>query len=334
MAPGRCTELAQDADILFHWPRGARMGSRVTPGLAILYEHPDWSRPLFAALDRRGVAYRPIRLTDHVFDPGERAIPAPVVLSRVAMSGFLRDPEHGIFYAQSLLAHWRANGAHVLNGPEVLAVDASKARQLSLIAGLGLGIPATRVVHRREEILAAARGMAFPLLLKANVGGSGAAIARYDSEDALAEAVRERFLPESVDNVLLVQDHVPARGGVIVRIETLAGKYLYAIAVETGAAFDLCPADACVAAPGRASIRMTAITPPVELVEAAERIAQAVGLDVGGIEYLIDDRDGLARFYDINALSNFVAKPLDVLGWDPHERLVDHLESAVAEAKA
>ena len=25
-------------------------------------------------------------------------------------------------------------------------------------------------------------------------------------------------------------------------------------------------------------------------------------------------------------MSNFVAKPLDVLGWDPHERLVDYLE--------
>jgi glutathione synthase/RimK-type ligase-like ATP-grasp enzyme len=305
----------------------------VTPDLAILYEHPEWFRPLFAALDRRGIVYRAIRLADHMFDPADRDIPAPVVLSRVAMSGFLRDPEHGIFYAQSLLAHWRANGAHVLNGPDVLAVDASKARQLSLIAGLGLAIPATRVVHRRTEIMAAARGMAFPLLLKANVGGSGAAIVRYDSAEALAEAVRERFLPESVDKVLLVQDHVPARGGVIARVETLAGKYLYAIEIETGGAFNLCAADACVAAPGRPAIRMASVTPPAELVEAAERIARTVGLDVGGVEYLIDDRDGIPRFYDINALSNFVASPLDVLGWDPHERLVDHLETAIAEAK-
>ena len=305
----------------------------MTPDLAILYEHPEWFRPLFAALDRRGVAYEAIRLTDHLFDPADRSIPAPVVLSRVAMSGFLRDPEHGIFYTQSLLAHWQANGARVLNGPDVLAVDVSKARQLSLIAGLGLAVPVTRVVHRREDILAAAHGMAFPLLIKANVGGSGAAIARYDSADALADAVRERFLPESVDKVLLVQDHVPARGGTIVRAETLAGKYLYAIEVETGGAFDLCPAEACIAQPGRGAIRMTAVTPPAELIEAAEQIAQAVGLDVGGVEYLIDDRDGAARFYDINALSNFVAYPLDVLGWDPHERLVDHLESAIAEAK-
>ena len=69
------------------------------------------------------------------------------------------------------------------------------------------------------------------------------------------------------------------------------------------------------------------------LIEATERIALAVGLDVGGIEVVLDARDGVPRFYDINALSNFVANPLDVLGWDPHERLVDFLEAAIAEAK-
>jgi glutathione synthase/RimK-type ligase-like ATP-grasp enzyme len=289
--------------------------------------------PLFAALDRRGINYRAIRLSDHSFDPASSEIPAPVVLSRVAMSSFMREAEHGIFYAEALLAHWARNGATVLNGAEVIAVDSSKARQLSLIAGLGFGTPKTRVVHRRDDILAAAAEMDFPLLLKANIGGSGAGITRYERREDLEEAVRERFLPDSVDKVLLLQDYVPARGGTIVRVETLGGGFLYAIEVESGGGFDLCPADACLAVPGREAVRMTAVTPPPALVDAAERIARAAGLDVGGVEYLIDDRDGVARFYDINALSNFVANPLDVLGWDPHERLIDHLEAAIAEAK-
>jgi hypothetical protein len=308
------------------------MDARMTPDLAILYEHPEWFRPLFAALDRRGIAYEAIRLTDHLFDPADPSIPAPLILSRVAMSSFLRDPEHGIFYAQSLLAHWEANGAKVLNGPKALAVDISKARQLSLISGLGLATPATRVVHRREDILTAAAGMTFPLLLKANIGGSGAGIVRYEDRAGLEEAVAERFLPESVDKVLLVQDFVPARDGRIIRLETLGGRFLYAIEIETGDGFDLCPADACLATPDRKPVRMIAAEPGADLVQAAEAIARAAGLDVGGIEVVIDDRDGMPRFYDINALSNFVAKPLDVLGWDPHERLVDFLERAIAGA--
>jgi glutathione synthase/RimK-type ligase-like ATP-grasp enzyme len=303
------------------------------PDLAVLYEHPTWFEPLFAALERHGVASEAIRLSDHLFDPASSSIPAPVVLSRVAMSGFLREAEHGIFYAEALLAHWAASGARVLNGAEVIAVDSSKARQLSLIARLGYGVPETRVVHRREDLPAAARTMRWPLLIKANVGGSGAGIVRYGSEAELAASIPEGRVPDSVDGVLLVQEEAPARGGVITRIETLGGQYLYAIEVESGGdGFDLCPADACLAQPGRAAVRMSAVTPPPDLVEAAERIARTAGLDVGGVEYLIDDRDGTARFFDINALSNFVAKPLDVLGWDPHDRLVDFLKAAIAES--
>jgi glutathione synthase/RimK-type ligase-like ATP-grasp enzyme len=135
-------------------------------------------------------------------------------------------------------------------------------------------------------------------------------------------------VPQSVDQVLLVQDYVPARGGSITRIETLGSHFLYAIEVESGGDnFDLCPADACIAQPGRAAIRMTAVMPQRDIIESAERIARAVGLDVGGVEVVIDDRDGTPRFYDINAMSNFVADPLNVLGWDPHDRLIDFIQA-------
>ena len=49
-------------------------------------------------------------------------------------------------------------------------------------------------------------------------------------------------------------------------------------------------------------------------------------IDVGGIEYIIDERDGQVYYYDINALSNFVADAVNVIGFDPHARLVDFLE--------
>lgn len=306
----------------------------MTPDLAILYEHPLWFEPLFAVLERRGVAFVRIDVTDHCYDPVSTEVPAALVLSRIAMSGFLREADHGIFYAAALLALWQANGARVLNGADVLALDTSKARQLALLARLGLATPDTRVVHRARDLPAAAAGMSFPLLVKANIGGAGAGIVRYASAAELALSVAAGTIPESIDKVLLLQDYVPPRGGSIVRMETLGGKFLYAIEVESsGDSFDLCPADACIATPGRKAIRMVAVDPGPELILAAERIAQAVGMDVGGVEYVIDDRDGAQRFYDINALSNFVAKPLDVLGWDPHERLADYLEAAIAETK-
>ncbi len=46
-------------------------------------------------------------------------------------------------------------------------------------------------------------------------------------------------------------------------------------------------------------------------------------MDVGGVEYLVSARDGEAYFYDVNALSNFVADAPNVIGFNPYADLVD-----------
>ncbi|MEX6953716.1 hypothetical protein AB2C62_34115, partial [Pseudomonas aeruginosa] len=92
--------------------------------------HPLWFEPLFAALDRRGVAFT--RATpDGFWNPADQSAPAPAVFNRIAMSSFLRNDEHPIFDTMAMLDHWHRTGARVVNGTDVLAIDASKARQLS-----------------------------------------------------------------------------------------------------------------------------------------------------------------------------------------------------------
>lgn len=64
-------------------------------------------------------------------------------------------------------------------------------------------------------------------------------------------------------------------------------------------------------------MRIEAFEPPREAVEAALRIAHAAHLDIGGIEYLVNARDGEIYFDDINALSNFVTDAPRIVGSDP-----------------
>ncbi len=295
--------------------------------LAIYYEHPEWFRPLFAALDRRGLDWTAIPIQDHVFDPGELSAPAPVILNRLAMSSFLRQDEHALFYSQAVLAHWELAGARVINGAAAMAIDTNKARQLSLFNKLGLAIPRTRAVHRQEDIVRVAEGFDFPLIVKPNIGGSGSGVTRYDRLEELAAFAGT--LPVGVDGVTLVQDYVPADSARVIRCEVLAGRFLYAIALNgAGSTFDLCPADVCMV--DKPSISIEPYSPPADIVAAVEAVAAAGNLDICGVEYMIDERDGQARFYDINALSNFVADPMTVLGYDPHEQLVDFLVAEIA----
>jgi hypothetical protein len=179
------------------------------------------------------------------------------------------------------------------------------------------------------------------------VGGSGAGIVRYDTPESLAAEVEAGRVTLGVDGTALVQESAPLRNGHITRVETLGGRYLYAINVYPAVgSFDLCPADACQTTTGvelvrgacaidapKTGLRVEGTTPPPEIIAEAERIAQAAQLDIGGIEYLVDDRDGKHYFYDVNALSNFVADASNVVGFDPWLDFVDYLEDRVAAGK-
>lgn len=319
------------------------MSEPSAPELAIYYEHPDWFRPLFRELDRRGLPYRRIRPGEELFEVGRNGTPFGTLFNRMSPSAFLRGHERGIFFAHHYLEHLEDHGVRTVNGARAFRLETSKLRQLALLDRLGLPYPRTRVVHAPERAPEAARKLDFPVVVKPNVGGSGAGISRFDSAAALEEAVAGGRVETGIDGTLLVQEYVEPGEGSIVRVEFLDRRFLYAIRVyPEGDDFNLCPADACRTTGGESlersacpadaeerGFRVEGYEPPGEIVEAVERIARAAGIDVGGVEYVEDPRTDGVRFYDINALSNFVADAPRVVGVDPWERLVDYLEVVV-----
>ena len=307
--------------------------------IAIYHEHPDWFKPLFTELERRGAPYVRLDAAAHAFDPAEREAPYSLVFNRASPSAYLRGHRQTTFHTLHWLKHLERIGVPVVNGSTVYSFELSKASQLDLLTELGLPFPRAIAINDPSRAVDAASGLRYPVLVKANIGGSGAGIVRYENEAALAGAVARGEVDLGVDGVALVQESAPLRNGHIVRVETLGGKYLYAIKVYPAVgSFDLCPADACQTTTGvelvrgacavdapKTGLKVERYEPPVAIIEQVERISRHASLDVGGIEYLVDDRDGKHYFYDINALSNFVADPVNVLGFDPWVKLVDYL---------
>ena len=195
-----------------------------------------------------------------------------------------------------------------------------------------------RTSHR-DQVLAALDRVRFPLVVKPNVGGSGAGIVRFGTREELVE--RLDTLDLGPDGTALVQEYIEAEDGAIVRIEVLDGRYLYAIRIvrQADAGFNLCPADICqslAAAPSapdlaacpveaRPGLSVSRFDPPAEAIAAVLRLTQAASIDVGGVEYLVGKADGDTYSYDVNATSNFVAGAPAVLGFDPTARFVDHI---------
>jgi len=307
--------------------------------IAVYYEHPDWFRPLFAELDARGINYVKLNAACHSFNPGVLDANFSLLFNRMSASAHVRGNSQAIFFTQSYLAYLETVGIHVINGTRAFALEIYKARQLQLLNSLGLRFPKTHVVNCANEILAAAMQIGFPLLVKPNIGGRGGGIVYFESIKQLRAAIDEARLDFGIDQTALVQEFIPARNGHITRVETLGGKFLYAIDIfTTGRSFNLCPAEICQVESVSAfledsrggapnpGLKVQTCKPPPSTIDEVEKIAAFGGIDVGGVEYIVDDRDGRIIYYDINALSNFVANAPQILGFDPHVRLVDYLE--------
>lgn len=314
--------------------------------LVVLFEHPEWQKPLFSALARRGVRFDSYDLKRAAFDP-DRLPAAPLYFNQASPSAYVRGNTRAVPLALSLMRSLELGGARVLNGSQAFSLELSKSAQSALLERLGIAHPRTLAFNDVDAALAA-WGDRWPALLKPEQGGSGARMYLLQSPSELLRLLDENpglWLP---DNLLLLQEFVDydAEQG-IVRMEFVGGKLLYAMRVVSHGAFNLCPSEVCNPEAGGVSqceIPAPTAKPveffpyqsvPAEAVEAGEKIVSAGGLDVGGIEYL-EARDGRRVFYDINANSNLRAPIGQAFGFDPFERVVDFLlarMAATAEAR-
>lgn len=306
--------------------------------LAIFYEHPEWFKPLFAELERRNIPYDPLLAYQHHYDPAERESPYSLVVNRMSPSAFTRGHSQAIPYTLQYMAHLQEIGANVLNGYEPYRFEFSKARQISLLHRLGLPYPRALVISAPSQAPAAAAALNFPIITKPNIGGSGAGIRRFETMSELREAVEAGEIDLGIDGIGLVQEYLPARRESIVRVEILGGRFLYAIRLylQSESSFNLCPADYCDLPENQVEEGMAdgvsgrgllieGYTPLPEVIRTVERITREAHIEVGGVEYLVNDLNGQVTYYDINALSNFVADAPNVIGFDPFPKLVDYL---------
>ena len=310
--------------------------------LVVLFEHPEWQKPLFAALHNRGIHFGTFDLKRGCFDP-DRVPEAPLYFNQASPSAYVRGHTRAVPLALSLIRSLELGGARVLNGSRAFALELSKSTQAALLKKLGIPHPRTLAFNDVEAALAE-WGDFWPALLKPEQGGSGARMYLLQSADELVRLMRDRpdlWLP---DNLLTLQEYFavdPSQG--IVRMEFLDGELLYAMRVVSHGAFNLCPSEACNPEGGGSQCRLPetpAINPvefypyqgvPADAVEAGKRIMAAGGLDIGGIEYL-DAPDGRRVFYDVNANSNLRAPVARVFGFDPFERVVDFLVDQIGQS--
>jgi glutathione synthase/RimK-type ligase-like ATP-grasp enzyme len=310
--------------------------------LVVLHEHPEWQKPLFAALERRGISYEAFNVTRAAFSNTE-APRAELYFNQASPSAYIRGNTRAVPLALAFMRSLELRGVRVLNGADVFALELSKSAQATLLRTLDIDCPHSITFNDVGALRAYADRVRWPALLKPDQGGSGARIQvveSFEQVEAIFKSDPDVWLP---DNLFLLQEFLPhdAEQG-IVRLEFLGGELLYAMRVKTHGRFNLCPSPVCNPEGGDGQCDVPAHTAvaalpveflpfpevPADAVATAQRIVRAARLDVGGIEYLETD-DGRRVFYDINANSNLRPSVAAAFGFDPFERVVDFLVASL-----
>lgn len=108
--------------------------------LVVLFEHPEWQKPLFAALERRGVRFAHYDLKHGAFDPSAPPA-APLYFNQASPSAYVRGNSRAVPLALALMRSLEMGAARVLNGSRAFALELSKSAQAALMHRLGIAHP-------------------------------------------------------------------------------------------------------------------------------------------------------------------------------------------------
>src|ERR1051326_1710008 len=96
-----CTYRLTHAVLLFHPGLCSHTRRSMEHDLVVLFEHPEWQKPLWAALEKRGVRYAAFDLKQAAFDPD--ALPhSALYFNQASPSAYVRGNTRAVPLALSL----------------------------------------------------------------------------------------------------------------------------------------------------------------------------------------------------------------------------------------
>ena len=258
---------------------------------------------LFAAFERRGVAFERFDDGEMIFDLHDRGRPFDVVLERSISFG-------RSLYALRLLED---RGIRCINRYDVVATCGDKLLTSSVLERAGVPQPRTMVAFTPDAALRAIETLGYPVVIKPVVGSWGRLVSRVNDRDA-AEALLEHLdvLGSWQQHVFYIQEHV-AKPGRDIRAFVVGDEPICAIYrtsehwitnTARGGRATNCPVEGAVG-------------------DLALRAAQAVGGGIVAVD-LLETSDGRMLVNEVNHTMEF-RNSIDTTGVDIPGRIVDYV---------
>ena len=284
-------------------------------GIYILHENEEWLPPFREAFKRAGLNFGEIDLSKGAINL-DKEPPKGVFWSRMSASSHTRGHAFAKDYARAIFAWLARYNRRIVNPLSVLELEVSKVAQYLALNSAGFRTPKTLAAFGKADLRELARTLQTPFIIKHNQGGKGLGVRLFESFAEFEKCLNSSEFEQSADGIYLVQEYVKSKAPFITRIEFIAGKFHYAVRVDTSdGGFELCPAEACeierkpkLAAAAcdigaKFSLR-DEIKADFPLVKKLENFLQAHKIEIAGVEFIENLQNELV-VYDINTNTNY-----------------------------
>lgn len=284
-------------------------------GIYILHENEEWLPPFREAFARAGLIFGEIDLSKGAINL-DKEPPKGVFWSRMSASSHTRGHAFAKDYARAIFAWLARYNRRIVNPLSVLELEVSKVAQYLALNSAGFRTPKTLAAFGKADLRELARTLQTPFIIKHNQGGKGLGVRLFESFAEFEKCLNSSEFEQSADGIYLAQEYIKSKAPFITRIEFIAGKFHYAVRVDTSdGGFELCPAEACeierkpkLAAAAcdigaKFSLR-DEIKAEFPLVKKLENFLQAHKIEIAGVEFIENLQNELV-VYDINTNTNY-----------------------------
>ena len=285
----------------------------MTNKVYVIHENNDWTRHLVQRLEQLEIPYETLYLDEGIVNLNE-VPPQGIYYNRMSASSHTRDHRYAPELTTAVIDWLEFHGRKVFNGSNALRLEINKVKQYLQLEKYGIKVPKTVAAVGKEKILEAAKSLnSVPFITKHNRAGKGLGVQLFYSLAALEEYLNMPTFEHSVDGITLVQQYIQSPDSFITRVEFVGGKYIYSVRVDTSEGFELCPADACqigdlfcpVGEQPKETMKFRIVeNPRADLIERYQAFLRASGIDVAGIEFIVDEH-GEVYTYDVNTNTNY-----------------------------
>lgn len=184
------------------------------------------------------------------------------------------------YFTLAVLRHFERRGVRLVNGPETIDLVADKLHTMQRLVGAGLPVPATMLGKFPIDVDVIEEELGFPVIVKTLRGTRGTGVLKCEDRDQFEDLAGLLASAEAKADFLF-QHYVRSSHGRDVRVLVIGGRVI--AAMERRAPAGQFKSNVSLGGVG------VSYTPTGEMADLAARAADALGLEVAGVDILFDD---------------------------------------------